>query len=166
MKRQQSTLLYVLIVLVLSIAVGFVKDTSMTRFKCMIQMQDYTGEGAYVVISLMNPQGAYEKTLFVQGDDDEWYSYVDEWWVFYGKTRPSLDGITGATLSGGKRGVCFLTVATEKLDVGYTLRFESSVEDQAYHREDVSIPLSSKEFLKGPFEGSGFIRNVRIVPQF
>ena len=166
MKRQKLTLLYTLAVLVLSASVGFVKDTPMTKYKCMIQMRDYSGEGAYVVVSLLDPEGAYEKTLYVQGDDDEWYSYVDAWWEFYGKKRPSLDGITGATLSGGERSVCYLTIATEKLDAGYTMRFESSVEDQAYHKEDVSVPFQSKEFLKGAFEGSGFIRSVRIVPQF
>lgn len=31
------------------------------KYKCMIQMNAYEGEKAYVVISLINPSGAYEK---------------------------------------------------------------------------------------------------------
>jgi hypothetical protein len=28
----------------------------------MIQLKNYTGEGTYVVVSLLNPKGAYKKT--------------------------------------------------------------------------------------------------------
>ncbi|MGK0329783.1 MAG: hypothetical protein ACJAXF_003283, partial [Polaribacter sp.] len=48
----------------------------------MIQMINYSGEGAYVVISLLNQKGDYEKTLYVQGTDDEWYFDISEWWNF------------------------------------------------------------------------------------
>lgn len=37
--------------------------------KCMIQMTNYTGEGAYIIVSLMNTKGEYEETLQVLGKD-------------------------------------------------------------------------------------------------
>ena len=46
------------------------KSESSQKYKCMIQMKNYEGEGAYIVISLVNPKGEYEKTLYVQGDDE------------------------------------------------------------------------------------------------
>jgi len=49
-----------------------------TKYKCMIQMTNYDGEGAYIVISLLNPEGEYEKTLYVQGDDEDWYHDITE----------------------------------------------------------------------------------------
>ena len=36
-----------------------------SKYKCMIQMTNYMGEGAYVVISLIDSKGAYDKTLYV-----------------------------------------------------------------------------------------------------
>ena len=40
-----------------------------SKYKCMLQMSNYVGEGAYIVVSLINPKGQYEKTLYVMGDD-------------------------------------------------------------------------------------------------
>ena len=55
---------------------SFTKEPNTTNLKCMIQMVNYTGEGAYVVISLMKPDGSYDQTLYVQGKDSEWYSDI------------------------------------------------------------------------------------------
>ena len=43
-------------------------------------MANYTGEKAYVVVSLINPDGKYVKTLYVQGDDPEWFPDLKNWW--------------------------------------------------------------------------------------
>lgn len=141
--------------------VGFTK-TETKAVKCMIQMTNYTGEGAYVVISLIDAAGEYEETLYVQGDDSEWYSEISEWWKFYGKHRPNIDAISGATLSGGERTVNVLQIPVDKIDQGYSLRFETAVEDQEYYNEDLQFPLTT-ENLKSKKEGKGFIRYVRLL---
>lgn len=139
------------------------KEPSKT-YKCMIQMTNYTGEGAYVVISLINPQGNYEQTLYVQGDDSEWYNTVEEWWKkFYSKKRTKLDAITGATISGGTRTVSVIEIEDSKINTGYKIRFESAVEDQKYHKSDVEFELTT-ETVKSKKEGTGFIRYVRMIP--
>ena len=33
------------------------------KYKCMIQMTNYTGESAYMVVSLIDPEGHYQKTI-------------------------------------------------------------------------------------------------------
>jgi len=132
--------------------------------KCLIQMTNYTGEGAYVIVSLLNPNGNYEETLYVQGQDSEWYSEIPEWWKFYGKYRPDIDAISGATISGGERTVKVLQIPSAKIDKGYSLRFETSVEDQDYYAADIEFELTS-ENLKAKKEGKGFIRYVRMLPQ-
>lgn len=38
-----------------------------SKYKCMLQMVNYTGEKAYIVVSLINPKGQYEKTLYMMG---------------------------------------------------------------------------------------------------
>ncbi|MGB0175843.1 MAG: DUF2271 domain-containing protein [Owenweeksia sp.] len=159
MVRRFSLLLPVLSIILL---MGFTTHTS--TYKCMIQMINYKGEGAYVIVSLINPQGNYEKTLYIQGDDPEWYHEITEWWGYFGKAKRQVDGITGATLAGGKRTVSILEIEDSKIDAGYKIRFETSVEEQKYHVRDVEFPLTS-ESVKSKVEGSGYIRYVRLMPQ-
>ncbi len=135
-----------------------------SSYKCMIQLTNYTGEGAYIVISLINPKGEYEKTLYVLGDDDEWYFDITEWWQFQGKVRADIDAITGATISGGERSISVIEIEDDKIDAGYKIRFETAVEDQEYFVDDVEFELTS-ESINGKFEGKGFIRYVRMLPQ-
>lgn len=135
-----------------------------TKVKCMVQMINYTGEGAYIVVSLLNPQGDYVKTLQVLGDDEEWYSDITEWWKFQGKVRADIDAITGATISGGERSISTLEIENDKIDSGYKIRFESAVEDQDYYKDDVEFELTS-ESVKSKVEGKGFIRYIRLLPQ-
>lgn len=136
-----------------------------SKYKCMVQMTNYAGEGAYIVISLLSPDGNYEKTLFVQGDDDEWYHDIIDWWKFYGKKRTeNIDAITGATISGGERNISVIEIENDKIDKGYKIRFESAVEDQEYYKDDVEFELTSKS-VKSKIEGKGFIRYIRMIPQ-
>ncbi|SFD24537.1 DUF2271 domain-containing protein [Algibacter pectinivorans] len=133
-------------------------------YKCMVQMINYNGEGAYVVISLINPEGTYEKTLYVQGDDDEWYHDIAEWWRFYGKTKTDIDAITGATIGGGERAINVIEIEPDKINTGYSLRFETAVEDKEYFIKDVEFPLTTQN-IKLKHEGKGYIRYIRMMPQ-
>lgn len=159
MKIRTKHLLFLAITLCLF---GFDTSPTPNKYKCLIQMQDYTGEGAYVVISLLKPDGTYDKTLFVNGDDDEWYFGISEWWSFYGKYRPNIDAITGATLSGGSRGMSVLEIENDKLNKGYKLRFETAVEDQQYYKNDVEIEFTD-QILNKKIKGLGFINYVRLI---
>lgn len=149
--------------ILLSIALLSFTNINTSKYKCMIQLTNYTGEGAYVVVSLINPNGEYEKTLYVQGDDDEWYFDITEWWKFQGKVRANIDAVTGATVSGGQRTISILDIEDSKLNKGYKLRFETAVEDQEYYTSDVEFELTT-ENVKAKHEGKGFIRYVRLMP--
>ncbi len=151
----------IMIIVVLILATSFTIEEKKS-VKCLIQLTNYTGEGAYLVVSLMNPSGAYEETLYVQGDDSEWYSEISSWWNFYGKRRPNIDAITGATVSGGERSIAVLKIDETKIDQGYFLRFETSVEDQEYYETDLEFELTS-ENLANKQEGTGWIRYVKML---
>jgi hypothetical protein len=146
------------------ILMAFTQNSPSSKYKCMIQMTNYTGEGAYIAISLLDADGKYVETLYVHGDDDEWYFDITEWWEFYGKKRNDIDAITGATISGGKRAITVLEIDDDKLDKGYKIRFETAVEDQEYYPADVEFELTS-ESVQGKKEGKGFIRYIRMMPQ-
>lgn len=150
---------YTVLVLVLGLfANQAIAQTS--KYKCMLQMSNYVGEGAYIVVSLINPKGQYEKTLYVMGDDKKWYKDIKEWYKFYNKKK-KVDAKTGASVAGGDRSVTVLEIDDSKLNAGYKIRFESAVENQKYHVTDVEIPLTT-EGLAEKAEGKGYIRFVKL----
>lgn len=134
-----------------------------SKYKCMIQMTNYAGEGAYLVVSLINPVGDYEKTLYVLGSDKKWYKDVKEWHKFYTKKPINISAISGASISGGERSVLVLDLQNSKINSGYSLRFETAVEDQEYHKKDLEFPLTTDN-LSGKIEGTNYIRYVRFIP--
>ncbi|WP_303316827.1 DUF2271 domain-containing protein [Flavivirga abyssicola] len=162
MKRNKT--IKIISLLMLFMLLGFKSKVETTTYKCMIQMTNYSGEGAYVIISLLNPEGEYDKTLYVQGDDDEWYSEITAWWKFHGKRRADIDAITGATISGGGRMISVIEIENSKIDTGYKIRFETVVENQEYYKDDVEFELTS-ETIKNKIKGKGFIRYVRMMAQ-
>lgn len=132
-----------------------------SKYKCMVQMNSYEGLEAYVVISLVDPKGAYEKTLYVLGTDKQWYNTLKEWYKFETKTKAKLSAITGASIAGGDRSVKTIEIDDSKLNKGYKLRFESAVEEQKYHVTDVEIPLTTEKLTERA-EGTGYIRFVKL----
>lgn len=136
------------------------QTTGTSKYKCMIQMSNYTGEGAYVVISLINPKNAYDKTLYVLGPDKQWYKTVTEWHKAYSKKPSNISAITGASVTGGDRSVNVIEIENSKIDKGYKLRFESAVEDKEYFVKDLEIPLTTETLTKKT-DGTGYIRYVR-----
>ena len=134
-----------------------------SKYKCMLQMSSYMGDGAYIVVSLIDSKGTYEKTLYVMGEDKKWYNSLKEWYKFYSK-KPNVNAKTGASISGGDRSITTFEIEDSKINKGYRLRFESAVEDQKYHINDVEIPLTT-EALAEKTEGKGYIKYVRLSKQ-
>src|ERR1700712_1441394 len=124
----------------LQASIGFAQKTGATKYKCMVQMTNYMGEGAYVVVSLIDGKGAYEKTLYVMGSDKKWYKTLKSWHAFNSKKPANISAITGASVTGGDRSVTVLEIDNAKMNAGYKLRFETAVEDKPYHEKDVEVP--------------------------
>lgn len=135
-------------------------QTATNKYRCMIQMTNYMGEGAYIVISLIDSKGAYDKTLYVLGSDKKWYKTLKEWHKFYLKKPSNISAISGASVTGGDRSVNVIELDASKVNAGYKMRFESAVEDKNYYVKDLEIPLTT-ESLAAKNEGTGFIRYVR-----
>tara|TARA_R110002049_G_scaffold33535_31_gene110512 strand:+ start:1447 stop:1932 length:486 start_codon:yes stop_codon:yes gene_type:complete len=135
-----------------------------SQYKCMIQLKNYEGEGAYVVVSLLDEQDNYVQTLNVLGDDPEWYHDLTKWWGYFENKKDKIDAITGATISGGERAIKVIKIDDDKLDKGYKIRFETAVEDQKYVADDVTFELTS-ESVSSKVDGTGYIRYIRMLPQ-
>lgn len=132
-----------------------------SKYKCMLQMSNYMGEGAYIVVSLLNAKGEYEKTLYVMGDDKKWYSSLKEWNAFHSKKPSNINAKTGASVTGGDRSITTIEIEDSKINKGYKLRFETAVEDQKYYANDLEIPLTTQGIAEKT-EGKGYIRYVRL----
>jgi hypothetical protein len=129
----------------------------------MIQMTNYMGEGAYMVVSIVDAKGAYDKTLYVLGSDKKWYKDLKEWHKAFSKKPSNLSAITGASVTGGDRSVVVLEIENAKLNANYKIRFESAVEDKPYYVKDLEVPLTT-DGLAAKSEGTGYIRYVRFSP--
>ncbi len=131
------------------------------RYKCLLQTTNYKGLEAYIVVSLINPAGQYEKTLYIMGPDKQWYNGFKEWNKQLAKKKENLSAITGASVAAGDRSSTSFVLDEAKLNKGYKLRFETAVEDQDYHVTDVEIPMTT-EALTLKTEGKGYIRFVKL----
>lgn len=138
----------------------FIINAQTSKYKCLLQMNNYMGEGAYIVVSLISPQGQYEKTLYIMGDDKRWYNNLKEWFKYYSKKK-DINAKTGASVTGGDRSVTTLEIENSKINKGYKLRFETAVEDQKYYTKDLEIPLTTQA-LSGKSTGTGYINYVRL----
>lgn len=136
--------------------------TQTTKYKCMIQMTNYSGEGAYIVVSLIDSKGNYEKTLRVMGPDKKWYKNLSSWHKFQTKKPVKIDAVTGPSVTGGDRSVTVIEIDNAKINSGYKLRFESAVENNKYYEKELEIPLTT-EGLAAKSEGTGYIRYVRLA---
>jgi hypothetical protein len=149
------------IVLAAILSLPTIGSAQATKYKCMLQMTNYMGEGAYIVVSLVDSKGAYEKTLYVMGSDKKWYPNLKQWHKAFSKKPGNISGITGASVTGGDRSVTVIEIDNAKINAGYKLRFETSVEDNKYYEKDVEVPLTT-EGIAGKTEGTGYIRYVRL----
>jgi len=52
-------------VLLVLISISGAVQAQKVKYKCMIQMNSYLGEGAYIVVSLIGKDNAYTQTLAV-----------------------------------------------------------------------------------------------------
>src|SRR6218665_1228339 len=133
------------IALAMICALPGITSAQATKYKCMLQMTNYMGEGAYVVVSLIDAKGNYEKTLYVMGSE---------------KKTNNISGITGASVTGGDRSMTVVEIDNAKINAGYKLRFETAVEDKPYYEKDAEVPLTT-EGLTAKTDGTGYIRYVR-----
>lgn len=132
-----------------------------SKYKCMIQMTGYQGLKAYVVVSLVDAKGNYEKTLAVLGPDKQWYNTLTEWYKFQNSSKEKINGLTGASIGGGDRAVKTFEIESSKMNKGYTIRFESAVEHQKYHKIDVEVPVTDAGITER-VEGEGYVRFVKL----
>ena len=136
--------------------------------KCMVEIVNYTGQGAYIAISIIDKSEKYIKTVYVFGNDKSWFSKMKLFWrnlrennLFLDKDfYPLVDAISGPTISGGERRVFQFKIPKNLFNSNYNLRIETAVEDKGYYVNDIIINLNP-ENLKKIYQGEGFINEIQ-----
>lgn len=141
---------------------GFKNPPAQVSFKCLVQLTNYTGEGAYVVVSLIDSKGKYKKTLQVFGKEKRWWDDLPSWFKFLTTTKENVDGVSGASITAGSRKVFSITADEAVFDKGYKLRFETAVENKEYEEKDVEMDFSEANVGK-TINGTRYIRYVKLI---
>jgi len=142
------------------VSFGFKKTPAQVSLKCLVQLTNYSGEGAYVVVVLIDPKGKYKKTLQVLGKEKRWYDNFPSWFKFYNSTKENVDGVTGASITAGSRKV--FSITSDDFDKGYKLRFETAVENKEHKEKDVEMDFSEAS-IGQTVNGTGYIRYVKLI---
>lgn len=133
-----------------------------TKYKCNVQMINYKGEAAYIVVSLVDAKGVYVKTLYMMGKDQKWYDTLKEWDKAQKKKKENISAITGASVGGAARTATTFTLDDKYINKGYKIRFESAVENEKYYTVDAEIPYTSEQ-VETKVDGKGYVRFVKLT---
>lgn len=163
MKVLNKYIFSISLIVLFTVLSSFMPSTN-AKYKCMVQLINYTGEGAYIIVSVLDEHDKYVETLRVFGDDKEWYPDLEAWYAFYEDKGENIDGITGATIAGGERSIIALEIDEKYFTGNNKIRFETAVEDQKYVMDDIKLSLDS-DVLAGKHEGEGYIRYIKILAQ-
>lgn len=126
----------------------------------LVQLNDYDGHEAYFSLYLVDPQGKYVRTLYVSGDEERWYPDQPRWWKYVGRAGEDVSAVAGASTAPGDRSVIRVDLEEEVLDTGYSVRVDTSVEDQSNFPTDVDTPLSA-DAQGDKIPGTGYVRYLR-----
>jgi hypothetical protein len=141
---------------------SFKAPSTQVSHKCLIQLSNYTGEGAYVVVSLLDGKGKYIKTLQVFGKEKRWWDDIPSWFKHLTTSKENVDGVTGASITAGDRKVFTLITDDRYFNKDHKLRFETSVENQDYKEKDVEVEYNDANVGKN-INGTGYIRYIKLI---
>lgn len=126
----------------------------------LVQLNDYEGHEAYFSLYLVSPDNRFVRTLWVSGDEARWYPDQPRWWKYVGRAQEDLLAVTGASTAPGDRSVIRIELEPEVLDTGYSVRVDTSVEDQSNFPTDVETVLTS-DAHGDKIPGTGYVRYLR-----
>ncbi len=121
-------------------------------------LNNYSGDGAYIVLYVTDAQGAYAGSLWMAGGKSKYYDHLSGWYRATGGNTAEIDGITGASVGAGRTLDITLDLADALFDAGYTLHVDAAVEDMRDSPDEIVIPLTS-EGSGTPVQGRRYIAN-------
>jgi hypothetical protein len=123
-------------------------------------LNNYGGDGAYLVLYVTDPQGAYAGSLWMAGGRSKYYEHLGDWYRATGGDLAQINGITGASVGAGRTLEITLDLADALFDAGYTLHVDAAVEDMRDSPNDVAVPLTTAGAGQ-PVRGRRYVASLR-----
>lgn len=124
-----------------------------------VNLTQYGGDGAYVVLYVTDASGAYAGSLWMAGGKSKYYRHLSDWARFTGENVAEVDGITGASVGAGRSLELTMDLSDALFDAGYTLHVDAAVEDMRDSPNEVEVPLTSAGAGK-PVQGRQYIADL------
>lgn len=121
-----------------------------------VDLSNYGGNGAYLVLYVTNAQGAYVGTLWMAGGKSKYYQHLANWYRATGGSPAEIDGITGASVGPGRSLEISVDLADALFDAGYTLHVDAAVEDMRDSPNEIAVPLTNSG-VGAPVSGRRYV---------
>ncbi len=124
------------------------------------QLKGYPGPAAYIGVYLVKPDGSFHSSIAVAGQKQKYQAHLRGW--YRGVSRVGrIDGITGASVGGGRTLKVTADIADALIDAGYKIQVDTAVEDVGEYRSEASVSLDvTKKTNSAP--GRGFIKSLTV----
>ncbi len=108
-------------------------------------LKSYGGNGAYLAVYLTDAQGAYVRTLWVAGGKAKYYKHLANWQRLSARDGKRLDGVTGASVGGGRTLKVTADLTDVLLTAGLQVHVDAAVEDMRDSPSEIRAPLSAAD---------------------
>lgn len=107
-------------------------------------LNNYGGDGAYLVLYVTDAAGAYVGSLWMAGGKSKYYQDLTDWYRATGGDPAQINGITGASVGAGRTLEITLDLADALFDAGYVLHIDAAVEKMRASPNEVAVPLTTE----------------------
>jgi len=124
-------------------------------------MNANVGGGAYAAVYVTDAKGAYQGTLWVAGKKAKYFKHLPDWFRATRADPSQINGLTGASIGGGRTLTVTVDLADALIDAGYQIRVDASVEDGRDVGADAKVDLSSANNGKS-VGGRGYVKSLKV----
>lgn len=126
------------------------------------QIANYRGPNAFFAIYVTKPDGSYDSTLWVAGQNQRYYRHLRNWVRGISTAGGNLDGISGASVGSGQTLSVHASVADALIDAGYQIHVDSAVENGGEYANDVVVPLTQASSGVA-VTGTGYVQSLTVT---
>ena len=126
------------------------------------QIATYRGPNAFLAIYLTKPDGSYDTTLWVAGQNQRYYRHLRNWVRGISSAGGNIDCISGASVGAGQTLTIHASVADAMIDAGYQIHVDSAVENGGEYPNDVVMPLAQANSGHAAV-GTGYVQSLTVT---
>lgn len=126
------------------------------------QVASYRGPNAFFAIYVTRPDGSYDSTLWVAGQNQRYYRHLRNWVRGISAAGGTIDGISGASVGAGRTLSVHASIADTMIDAGYQIHVDSAVENGGEYANDVVMPLAQASSGVAA-AGTGYVQSLTVT---